>query len=184
MSRLETVLVAYNDMNIRYFLKRRLSYLGYTVIIAANGQEVLSLFAKKQPDLVILDIMISKLDGYKVCKILRKNSRIPIILLTALANTTDHIRGLDLGADEYLTKPFLPEELETRIRSLLIRSYKIDYFNPLILQIGDLKLNTIKRHVLKDNKPVHLTLVEYNLLKLLMNKAGDVLHIAMSILEL
>jgi OmpR family response regulator RpaB len=106
MSRLETVLVADNDMNIRYFLKRRLSYLGYTVIIAANGQEVLSLFAKKQPDLVILDIMISKLDGYKVCKILRKNSRIPIILLTALANTTDHIRGLDLGADEYLTKPF------------------------------------------------------------------------------
>lgn len=175
MSRLETVLVADNDMNIRYFLKRRLSYLGYTVIIAANGQEVLSLFAKKQPDLVILDIMISKLDGYKVCKILRKNSRIPIILLTALANTTDHIRGLDLGADEYLTKPFLPEELETRIRSLLIRSYKIDYFNPLILQIGDLKLNTIKRHVLKDNKPVHLTLVEFNLLKLLMNKAGEIL---------
>jgi OmpR family response regulator RpaB len=175
MSRLETVLVADNDMNIRYFLKRRLSYLGYTVIIAANGQEVLSLFAKKQPDLVILDIMISKLDGYKVCKILRKNSRIPIILLTALANTTDHIRGLDLGADEYFTKPFLPEELETRIRSLLIRSYKIDYFNPLILQIGDLKLNTIKRHVLKDNKPVHLTLVEFNLLKLLMNKAGEIL---------
>ena len=94
MSRLETVLVADNDMNIRHFFKRRLSYLGYTVIIAANGQEVLSLFAKKQPDLVILDIMISKLDGYKVCKILRKNSRIPIILLTALANTTDHILSL------------------------------------------------------------------------------------------
>ena len=169
---LKTVLVADNDINIRQFLKIRLSYLGYNVILTANGQEVLSILKKEKPDLIILDIMLSQIDGYKVCRIIRNFSRVPIILLTALATITDRIRGLDLGADDYLTKPFEPDELAACIRSLLIRSYGRNNSNPLVLQIGDLKLDTIKKHVFKGNKLINLTLIEFNLLRLLMNKAG------------
>tara|TARA_B100000768_G_scaffold60012_1_gene58056 strand:- start:11288 stop:11992 length:705 start_codon:yes stop_codon:yes gene_type:complete len=172
MMNLKTVLVADNDINIRQFLKIRLSYLGYNVILTANGQEVLSILKKEKPDLIILDIMLSQIDGYKVCRIIRNFSRVPIILLTALATITDRIRGLDLGADDYLTKPFAPDELAACIRSLLIRSYGRNNSNPLVLQIGDLKLDTIKKHVFKGNKLINLTLIEFNLLRLLMNKAG------------
>ena len=175
MINVRTVLVADDDINIRQFLKIRLSYLGYNVIIAANGQEVLSILEKEKLDLIILDIILPQIDGYKVCRILRKFSRVPIILLTALANTPDRIRGLDLGADEYLTKPFAPDELEACIRSLLTRSRKRNDFNPLVIQVGDLKLDIIKKHVFKSNKLIRLTLIEFNLLRLLVDKAGEIL---------
>ena len=151
MINVRTVLVADGDINIRQFLKIRLSYLGYNVIIATNGQEVLSILEKEKLDLIILDIILPQIDGYKVCRILRKFSRVPIILLTALANTPDRIRGLDLGADKYLTKPFLPMELEACIHSLLFLPHGKIYFNSLVLQSGDLKLDTIKKHVFKVN---------------------------------
>ena len=175
MINVRTVLVADDDINIRQFLKIRLSYLGYNVIIATNGQEVLSILEKEKLDLIILDIILPQIDGYKVCRILRKFSRVPIILLTALANTPDRIRGLDLGADEYLTKPFAPDELEACIRSLLIRSRKRNDFNSLVIQVGDLKLDIIKKHVFKGNKLIRLTLIEFNLLRLLVDKAGEIL---------
>jgi len=175
MINVRTVLVADDDINIRQFLKIRLSYLGYNVIIATNGQEVLSILEKEKLDLIILDIILPQIDGYKVCRILRKFSRVPIILLTALANTLDRIRGLDLGADEYLTKPFAPDELEACIRSLLIRSRKRNDFNPLVIQVGDLKLNITKKHVFKGDQLIRLTLIEFNLLQLLVDKAGEVL---------
>ena len=175
MINVRTVLVADDDINIRQFLKIRLSYLGYNVIIATNGQEVLSILEKEKLDLIILDIILPQIDGYKVCRILRKFSRVPIILLTALANTLDRIRGLDLGADEYLTKPFAPDELEACIRSLLTRSRKRNDFNPLVIQVGDLKLDIIKKHVFKGNKLIRLTLIEFNLLRLLVDKAGEIL---------
>ena len=175
MINVRTVLVADGDINIRQFLKIRLSYLGYNVIIATNGQEVLSILEKEKLDLIILDIILPQIDGYKVCRILRKFSRVPIILLTALANTLDRIRGLDLGADEYLTKPFAPDELEACIRSLLTRSRKRNDFNPLVIQVGDLKLDIIKKHVFKGNKLIRLTLIEFNLLRLLVDKAGEIL---------
>jgi len=175
MINVRTILVADDDINIRQFLKIRLSYLGYNVIIATNGQEVLSILEKEKLDLIILDITLPQIDGYKVCRILRKFSRVPIILLTALANTLDRIRGLDLGADEYLTKPFAPDELEACIRSLLIRSRKRNDFNPLVIQVGDLKLNITKKHVFKGDQLIRLTLIEFNLLQLLVDKAGEVL---------
>ena len=175
MTNVRTVLVADDDINIRQFLKLRLSYLGYNIILATNGQEVLSILEKEKLDLIILDITLPQIDGYKVCRILRKFSRVPIILLTALANTLDRIRGLDLGADEYLTKPFAPDELEACIRSLLIRSRKRNDFNPLVIQVGDLKLNITKKHVFKGDQLIRLTLIEFNLLQLLVDKAGEVL---------
>ena len=175
MINVRTILVADDDINIRQFLKIRLSYLGYNVIVATNGQEVLSILEKEKLDLIITDIILPQIDGYKVCRILRKFSRVPIILLTALANTPDRIRGLNLGADEYLTKPFAPDELEACIRSLLIRSRKRNDFNPLVIQVGDLKLDIIKKHVFKGNKLIRLTLIEFNLLRLLVDKAGEIL---------
>nr|YP_010736119.1 Ycf27 [Phaeocystis rex]WEL35979.1 Ycf27 [Phaeocystis rex] len=175
MGELKTILVADTNVSILQFLKIRLSYFGYSVIAASNGEEVFSAFKNEDPDLIILDIMLAKIDGYKICTIIRKISQVPIILLTALANITDRIRGLDLGADKYLTKPFLPMELEACIHSLLFLPHGKIYFNSLVLQSGDLKLDTIKKHVFKDNKLINLTLSEFNLLKLFVNKSGKIL---------
>ena len=175
MNKTKTVLIADNDINVLQFLKIRLSYLGYIVIVASNGQEVLSLFKKETPNILILDIMLSKVDGYKICKILRKNYQIPIILLTALAKKKDVIRGLNVGANQYLIKPFSPEELESCINSSLTRFYSTNHLNSFILQVGNLKLNTFERLVTKNNKLFKLTSVESNLLKLLMIRAGEAL---------
>jgi len=98
-----------------------------------------------------------------------------MIILTALANITDRVRGLDLGVDKYLIKPFLPSELDVCIRSLLFLPRRRSDFNFLILQSGDLKLDTIKKHVFKGNKLINLTLFEFNLLKLLVKKSGEIL---------
>ena len=122
-----------------------------------------------------VSILFIAFDIFSFCTIIRKISQVPIILLTALANITDRIRGLDLGADKYLTKPFLPMELEACIHSLLFLPHGKIYFNSLVLQSGDLKLDTIKKHVFKDNKLINLTLSEFNLLKLFVNKSGKIL---------
>ena len=107
MNELKTILVADTDVSIRQFLKIRLSHLGYNVIIATTGEEVFSAFKNENPDLIVLDIMLVQVDGYKVCTRIRKVSQVPMIILTALANITDRVRGLDLGVDKYLIKPFL-----------------------------------------------------------------------------
>jgi OmpR family response regulator RpaB len=172
MKQLKTVLVADISIHTCQFLKIRLSYLGYSVIIVTSGQDVLSAFKKKNPDLIILDMMLEQTDGYKICTTIRQVSRVPIIILTALTNITDRIRGLDLGVDKYLTKPFFPGEVESCVRSLIIPPYERNYFNPHVIQIGDLKLDTIKKNVFEGSNLVNLTLIEFNLLKLFMRKAG------------
>ena len=114
----ETILVADDEASIRRILETRLSMIGYKVVTASDGKEALKLFKDYEPDLVVLDVMMPKLDGYGVCQELRKDSDVPIVMLTALGDVADRITGLELGADDYVVKPFSPKELEEDLNNL------------------------------------------------------------------
>ena len=174
----EKILVIDDEISIRQILETRLSIRGYEVILAANGEDALSLFRQEQPNLVILDLMLPKIDGYEVCSEIRKESQVPIIMLTALGDINDRVMGLELGADDYVMKPFSPKELEARIRSVLRRTELqntplVQNPNRNIRQIGKLVIDTNKRQVFKGAKRIRLTGMEFNLLELLVNKAGE-----------
>lgn len=174
----ETILVVDDEMSIRQILETRLSMRGYNVLLAADGDEALYLFRKEEPNLVILDIMLPKRDGYEVCSEIRKESQVPIIMLTALGDISDRVMGLELGADDYVMKPFSPKELEARIRSVLRRvdsksGLKLKNPTQNILQIGTLAIDTNKRQVFKGEERIKLTGMEFNLLELLVTKAGE-----------
>ena len=104
----ETILVVDDEASIRRILETRLSMIGYQVVTACDGEEALEIFRRAHPDLVVLDVMMPKLDGYGVCQELRKESDVPIVMLTALGDVADRITGLELGADDYVVKPFSP----------------------------------------------------------------------------
>ena len=125
----QTILVADDEASIRRILETRLSMEGYKVLPAADGIEALEIFESQHPDLIVLDVMMPKLDGYGVCQAVRKVSRVPIIMLTALSDVTDRISGLEMGADDYMVKPFSSKELESRIRSILHRLDTLKPFN-------------------------------------------------------
>jgi DNA-binding response OmpR family regulator len=116
-----TVMVVDDEAAVRRVLVMRLQLAGYRVICAEDGEEALSLFHQEQPDLVVLDVMLPKLDGFAVCRRLRAESCVPIIFLSALDAIAERVSGLDLGADDYLPKPFSPKELEARIATILRR---------------------------------------------------------------
>ncbi len=173
----EKILVVDDEINIRRILETRLSIVGYTVVTAADGEEALIVYRKEIPDLIILDVMIPKLDGYGVCQEIRKESEIPIIMLTALSDVTDKITGLELGADDYIVKPFSPKELEARVKSILRRVDKSPAHqlntNVGILAIGNIKIDSNRRQVYKHNEKIRLTGMEFSLLELLISKSGE-----------
>ena len=171
----EKILVVDDESNIRKILETRLTIRGYNVISASDGEEAIRLFHQEQPNLVILDIMLPKLDGYTVCSELRKKSNVPIIMLTARGDISDRVMGLEFGADDYVIKPFYPKELEARVRSLLRRSEKTSNYssNKSLFQIGNLTINTQKQQVFRDNARVRLTGIEFSLLELLITNAGE-----------
>ena len=174
----EKILVVDDETSIRQILETRLSIRGYKVILASNGEEALYMFKKESPNLVILDIMLPKIDGYEVCSEIRKKSQVPIIMLTALGDISDRVMGLELGADDYVMKPFSPKELEARIRSVLRRTDSSNIVtekrtNESRLQIGTLVIYTNKRQVFKGKERIKLTGMEFNLLELLVTKAGE-----------
>jgi len=174
--RKEKVLVVDDEASIRRILETRLSMIGYEVVTAADGEEALQTFGQDEPDLVVLDVMMPKLDGYGVCQELRKESEIPIIMLTALGDVADRITGLELGADDYVVKPFSPKELEARIRSVLRRADKEatpGIPSSGIIQIGSLKIDTNRRQVYKDGERVRLTGMEFSLLELMVSRSGE-----------
>ena len=123
----EKILVVDDEASIRRILETRLSMIGYDVVTAADGEEALEIFRKTEPNLVVLDVMMPKLDGYGVCQELRKESDVPIIMLTALGDVADRITGLELGADDYVVKPFSPREVIYRVKAILRRSSATAY---------------------------------------------------------
>ena len=172
----EKILIVDDEISIRRILETRLSLIGYDVISASDGEEALSIFRRENPNLVVLDVMMPKLDGYGVCQELRKESDIPIIMLTALGDVSDRITGLELGADDYVVKPFSPKELEARIKSVLRRAEKITISSNIsssgIINIGFLKVDTNKKQAYKNNARGRLTGMEFSLLELLVSRAG------------
>ncbi|CCP38068.1 regulatory component of sensory transduction system (plastid) [Chondrus crispus] len=173
----EKILVVDDETSIRRILETRLSMIGYEVISASDGEEALNIFRTEYPNLIVLDVMMPKLDGYGVCQELRKESDVPIIMLTALGDVSDRITGLELGADDYIVKPFSPKELEARIRAVLRRVEKLTVSAHIpssgIIHIGFLKVDTNKKQVYKNNERVRLTGMEFSLLELLVSRAGD-----------
>lgn len=173
----EKILVVDDEASIRRILETRLSMIGYSVVTAADGEEAIIVFRKELPNLIILDVMMPKLDGYGVCQEIRKESNVPIIMLTALGDVADRITGLELGADEYVIKPFSPKELEARIRAIFRRVEKVNFNSGIpnsgILKIGLIKIDTNRRQVYKNNERIRLTGMEFSLLELLVSRSGE-----------
>ncbi len=155
--------------SLAYSLRRE----NYEVSIAENGPDALELFDKTHPDLVVLDLMLPGMDGLEVCRRLRARSTVPIIMLTARSDEVDKILGLEIGADDYLPKPFSFRELLARIRSVL-RRVQLDQIAeaPGQLKIGNLLADGIGRRVLKNQQELQLSAREFDLLYFLMSQAG------------
>ena len=135
---------------------------GYQVLTANDGQTALSLAISSEPDLVLLDVRMPGLDGYQVCQRIREFSRVPIIMLTALAEDRDKVKGLDVGADDYVTKPFSIPELLARVRAALRRAEGSGDASPLpTLEVGDLRIDLDKQRVFVGAREVELTPTEY-----------------------
>jgi len=164
------------ETEVKKLLKTRLECLKYRVTLASNGKEALLYFTSEQPDLIVTDLMLPGLDGYELCRKIRETSQVPIIILTALGTISDKMKGFKLGADDYITKPFSPKELEIRISSLIYRPI-VQTQNPLtemqkILRIGATEINFHKKLILKNGSPIKLTDIEHSLLELLIENKG------------
>jgi DNA-binding response OmpR family regulator len=155
---------------IRVYLERD----GYQVMVAYDGKQALEIARRFHPGLIILDLMLPKVDGLDVCRILRAESRVPIIMLTARTTEEDKLTGLDLGADDYVVKPFSPRELMARIRAVLRRAFDESQAGPSLLSAGDMAMDFLRREVTLSGKPVHLTPKEFRLLELLIRQPGRV----------
>jgi len=160
------ILIVDDEMKIVEVVKSYLEKSGYSVYVAYNGKEALDKFEKENPALVILDLMLPDITGEEICKTLRKKSRVPIIMLTAKVEEEEVLRGLNIGADDYVTKPFSPRQLVARVEAVLRRSS--DAFVPLSSRISlnndELVIDTLKYEVKKHGKAVNLTPNEYKLL--------------------
>lgn len=168
-----TILIIDDDKKLNQLLHEFLGDFGFETISATHPTEGLQLLQQKLPDLVILDIMLPDMDGFEVCKAIRRSHSVPIIMLTARGEVTDKIVGLELGADDYLAKPFEPRELVARIHSVLRRSQKIDETRPQTF--GGLEIDFAKHLVKLDGEIVDLTTNEFVALTFLVKNAGKVL---------
>lgn len=157
-------------------LRYRLTREGFLVITAEDGVAGLELARQEKPDLIVLDLMLPELDGFDVCRILRKESNVPILMLTARESETDKVVGLELGADDYLTKPFSLRELIARIRALIRRAGVVEaQETPPVLSAGGVQVDTARREVLIKGEPVVLKPKEFELLAYLIANKGLVL---------
>jgi DNA-binding response OmpR family regulator len=149
---------------------------GYKVLKASNGQEAVEVVAEQRPDLVLLDIMMPILDGFTACERIREFSNVPIIVVTAKGEERDRVRGLDLGADDYIVKPFSATELVARVRSVLRRAQNSgSVFQQSVFNHGNLKIDFARAEVFRDEKMVFLSATEYRLLLQLAHNIGRVL---------
>ncbi|HEY82458.1 MAG TPA: response regulator transcription factor [Dehalococcoidia bacterium] len=168
------ILVVDDELSIIKFLRANLEARGYEVLTAMDGAQALQVIEMELPDLVILDIMMPKMDGFEVCRRLREWSQIPIIMLSARGDEEDKVKCLNLGADDYITKPFSASELTARVSAVLRRTQKATPTQPFFAS-GDLKIDFAKRQVTMAGREVKLTPTEYALLQELTLNAGKVL---------
>ena len=167
----QTILIAEDEADIRNILKLYLESEDYAVVEAKDGEEALAAVQEHTLDLAILDIMMPKLDGFAVTQAIRRHSDIPILILSARSQDTDKILGLNLGADDYIAKPFNALEVVARVKAQLRRSQRVP---PSFISINGLTLNTETCVVTKNDEPVLLTPTEYKMLSLLMRSPGRI----------
>ena len=168
------VLVIEDDERIRTSMRLALEDEGYLVDDAGSGEEGVTRFTDRRPDLVLIDIMLPGMDGFETCRSLRRLSTVPVIMVTARSDTHDVVAGLEAGADDYVTKPFVAKELAARIRALLRRSRTDDATSP-VLTFGDVEIVPEAGSVRRGGEEVHCTRTEFHLLRELAANAGKVL---------
>ena len=167
------ILAVEDDERIRTAVKLALEDEGWAVTEAANGEDALLHFQREPADVVLIDIMLPGIDGFEVCRSIRRTSDVPIVMVTARADTHDVVAGLEAGADDYLTKPFAPKELSARIRALLRRARTSEASSPH-LRFGDLEIVPEEGVVRRNGRDVHLTKTEFRLLVELAQSPGRV----------
>ena len=169
------VLVIEDEESFRDALQFMLSREGFDVILAPNGAEGMKLFDAKNPDIVLLDLMLPEVSGTEVCKYIRSKSSTPVIMLTAKDTEIDKVVGLELGADDYVTKPFSTRELLARIKAVLRRGGEFEVDSIGTIELGPVRMD-VERHALTvDGNPVSIPLKEFELLEFLMRNSGRVL---------
>lgn len=170
----ELILVVDDEPKIVRIARDYLEKNGFRVVTAADGHAALATARREKPDLIILDLMLPLMDGREVCKTMRRESDVPIIMLTALAEEVDQVTGLEIGADDYITKPFSPRALVARVRALLRRA-KGEVKPPSIIRVGRLEIDPNRYSVTFNDEPVKLTPNEFKLLQLLSARPGQTL---------
>ncbi|WP_329109000.1 response regulator transcription factor [Micromonospora sp. NBC_01699] len=166
------ILVAEDDRKqanlVRIYLERE----GHSVLLVGDGRAALDQVRARRPDLVVLDVMMPVVDGLDVCRVLRAESDLPILLLTARTTEDDILLGLDLGADDYLTKPYSPRELAARVRALLRRAGVVSAGGQAVLRVGDLEIDAGRFEVRISGRPIVLTAKEFGILEVLASEPG------------
>ena len=171
----EKILVVDDEENIRELVRYNLAREGYQVTTVGSGEEALKQASSKLPDLIVLDLMLPGMDGFAVCRQLKNDSRtahIPIVMLTVKGEESDIVVGLELGADDYITKPFSPKVLLARLKAILRRREKEPVGESDVMTIGDLMIHPGRHEVLVQGKPVKLTSTEFRILHLMARKPG------------
>ncbi|AKL93987.1 sensory transduction protein RegX3 [Clostridium aceticum] len=173
--KVRNILIVEDEESIADVVRAYLEKEGYNTFVAYNGSKAIDIFNQQEIDFIILDLMLPDLSGEEVCKKIRIKSQVPILMLTAKAQESDRIYGLDIGADDYITKPFSPKELVARVRAILrrtdtegVKANILDFSN------GDLTIDLNKMEVKKQGKIVSLTAKEYKLLSLLIQNIGRI----------
>lgn len=171
-----TILIVDDEESIRELVQFNLRKAGYQTAVAASGAECLSRFSQDQPDLVVLDLMLPDTDGFTLCRTLRQSAQVPVIFLTARDDEVDRVLGLELGADDYVTKPFSPRELVARVRAVLRRAGE-SAAQPQrdVVEAGDLVIDPARHEVRRRGRTVPLTPKEFELLVFLARNAGQAL---------
>ena len=175
------VLIVEDDRTLLDVLKYNLTKEGHDVVTASDGVEALDVARNKKPDLIVLDVMLPKLDGFEVCRILRSEMTVPILMLTAKASETDKVVGLELGADDYMTKPFSMREFLARIRAMLRRAEmmrtaasSVQETAPSIIKVGDLEIDFARHKVSQSSTIIDLSPKEFDLLAFLVKNREQV----------
>ncbi|MEE9400224.1 MAG: response regulator transcription factor [Dehalococcoidales bacterium] len=171
-----SVLLIDDDPQLIRLVRANLETVGYRVLTAMDALSALKLVEMEMPDLILLDIMLPEIDGYELCQRIREFASIPIIMLTAKVEDTDKVRGLKLGADDYITKPFNVQELLARIEAVLRRTQDFEEINqPRTFTGGDVSVDFVQRRVTVRGEEIALTITEYKLLSQLVSNAGKVM---------
>ncbi len=168
----ERILVVDDEPKIVKLARDYLERSGYVVLTAGDGRTALSIARSEKPDLVVLDLNLPELDGLDVCRTLRRESDVPIIMLTARIDETDRLIGLELGADDYITKPFSPRELVARVRAVL-RRVRGGLVPTEFIQVGDIEIDLNGHRASRAGETLQLTRIEFNLLAILAQHAGQ-----------